>query len=357
MKSTIRVLAWPKDKNKLSNPYNFILYGAMSSNVIVDEFHHRSMRVSGQNIFHLHWPDLLLRDKRWWRAVYRFSRLLRAIKKFKQQGGKVVWTVHNLQPHSLRFPQLAEYFMEKFIKNVDGFLFLSQYSRDCFLEKYPQFESTPWAVTPHVHYQAYYGVADLFDDSKKSMTSNDTSDENSKKYTKPTILMFGKIRDHKGLDALVEAKSQLPEGSCQLSIVGDLGKYQLDQDILKYIDRDANITTTFEYIHDRDIPKYFSKSSAVILPYTDILNSGTAVLALSFNVPIIAPKIGSLISLRDEFGDDWVYLYDQPLNAEKLAASLEWLKQRRSGTINLASLKPAKIAEQTEDFYRILIDR
>src|SRR3546814_10110494 len=55
------------------------------------------------------------------------------------------------------------------------------------------------------------------------------------------------------------------------------------------------------------------EADAVVLPYRDIVNSGSALLALSRFRPVIAPRLGSLIELQGQVGEDWLWLYDGPL--------------------------------------------
>ncbi len=374
--STIKVLAWPKQKNCKNNPYNYILYTAMPDGVEVNEFHPRKMRVADEAIFHIHWPDMLLRSRRWWRIVWRFIRLQKAINKIQGHGGKVVWTVHNLKPHLMRFPSLCDLFMRRFISCVDGLIFLTENSRNDFLILYPEFEYICYRIIPHAHYRSYYPInascvnpfqtetfnrVDLSDTNVPASTDREDHGVKDKALSvtkgESLILMFGKIRAHKGLNDLLTAKKKLNLSELHLLIAGNPGDNGVDKLTAEALKQDPHCHTFFKHIDNDEVSGYFDVSDAVILPYTDILNSGTAILALSFGVPIIAPAIGSLISLNKSFGDDWVFLYDRPLRAETLERAMIWVRKKRNSLPDLSELEPEKVSSQTLAFYRDLLNQ
>ncbi|MDG6250545.1 hypothetical protein, partial [Methanocalculus sp.] len=64
-------------------------------------------------------------------------------------------------------------------------------------------------------------------------------------------------------------------------------------------------------------------ADVVILPYTDILSSGAALLALSFGKPIIAPAIGCIPQVLDNHGS---ILYD-PDQEEGMINAMKSIKK------------------------------
>jgi hypothetical protein len=67
-----------------------------------------------------------------------------------------------------------------------------------------------------------------------------------------------------------------------------------------------------------------------VLPYKEILNSGSAILALSFDRPILVPALGTLTELRNRVGVDWVRIYEGELTPEKIRDAIDWTKTRKS---------------------------
>src|SRR3546814_19371073 len=74
----------------------------------------------------------------------------------------------------------------------------------------------------------------------------------------------------------------------------------------------GNIHLQLEYLSDAEIERITDEADAVVLPYRDIVNSGSALLALSRFRPVIAPRLGSLLEFQGQVGEDWLWLYDGP---------------------------------------------
>jgi hypothetical protein len=64
-----------------------------------------------------------------------------------------------------------------------------------------------------------------------------------------------------------------------------------------------------------------------VLPYRDILNSGSALLALSLNRPVLVPRRGALAELQQQVGEAWVRCYDGDLTAETLVDAIAWARE------------------------------
>ena len=67
-----------------------------------------------------------------------------------------------------------------------------------------------------------------------------------------------------------------------------------------------------------------------MLPFSDIMHSGSAMLALSFNRPVLVPARGSLPELQMRVGSEWVRTYDGELTAAILKDAAAWAKSRKS---------------------------
>jgi beta-1,4-mannosyltransferase len=65
----------------------------------------------------------------------------------------------------------------------------------------------------------------------------------------------------------------------------------------------------------------------VVLPYREILNSGSAILALSFARPVLVPAQGAMTELQRDMGREWVRTYPGELRPRTLADALHWARQ------------------------------
>ena len=343
------VRAWPKCRNRDENPYNFLVYRDINSSIQVEEFDHRSFNVKGADILHVHWPDRLLDDKRKWRLVWRFNRFLNAIKKLHKQGGKLVWTVHNLRSREIQFPELADKYLKSFIGKVDGLIFLTEKSKEVFFNVQSPNYSVQTRVVPHPHYRDIY----------ESIPKEFARQQSDIPLDNCVVGFFGKIRNNKGLETLVssfEAANITPH--TKLMIAGSPDKRGLSETLSSYLKNNKGTIAKIGHINESEVAKVICACDVLIFPYQDILNSGSAMLALSLGRPIIAPNIGSFPELKDKVGSEWVYLYDQPLDTDKLLNSLSWLKNRskNNNEPNLDFAEPVKIAALTESFYRQILN-
>jgi glycosyltransferase involved in cell wall biosynthesis len=107
-----------------------------------------------------------------------------------------------------------------------------------------------------------------------------------------TLLFFGSIEKRKGLEYLIEAVNTLSIKSPKIRLIiagkGDMSNYV-------GLMRNAEI---FE-IHNRFIPDdevgiLFRRASMVVLPYTEITQSGIVSIAYAFKKPVVATAVGDI---------------------------------------------------------------
>ena len=66
-----------------------------------------------------------------------------------------------------------------------------------------------------------------------------------------------------------------------------------------------------------------SAAELVVLPYRQMHNSGTLLLALSLARPVLAPWSESNAAIAEEVGPGWVFLYKSDFDAELLTGALD----------------------------------
>ena len=95
-------------------------------------------------------------------------------------------------------------------------------------------------------------------------------------------------------------------------------------------------------------------ADVVVLPYRAIQNSGSAVLALSADRPVVVPALGAMRELQVVAGSDWVRCFDGDFDDRELQASLEWAGRQRAEVAPIERLAWDGIARDTVAFYRRL---
>ena len=121
------------------------------------------------------------------------------------------------------------------------------------------------------------------------------------------LLFFGRIGPYKGLEYLVDAFEKLvsEDETYRLVIAGKAkgGAEDYLASIRARIQRDfpaGSVIEKIAFIPDEDTEVYFKAADALILPYTEVFQSGVLFLGYSFGVPVIATDIGSMSDGIDE---------------------------------------------------------
>jgi glycosyltransferase involved in cell wall biosynthesis len=138
----------------------------------------------------------------------------------------------------------------------------------------------------------------------------------------PVLLFFGLVRAYKGLrhllDAMPAVRGSLP--SVRLLIVGEFWqdkKVYLDQ--IERLGVAQNVVLIDRYVPNEEVPLYFSAADAVVLPYTDVTQSGVVQLAFGFSVPVITTPVGGL---PEVVADGINGMLAEPANPSSLAQTI-----------------------------------
>lgn len=341
----MKIIAWPAFKTKYKNPYNWLLYSQMlEQGVTVEEFTFHKLLHQQYDIFHLHWPtETILRHPNFFIALLRAVMLLLAIKWAKLRGTKIIWTIHDEYPHSLLHPQLANWFQGKFLKQVDGCISHSQISKDLAHKAFPCLQHIPHQVILHGHYRQGYPNNISREAAKLNLDiPNDCH----------LLLFLGYIDYYKNIPHLVRVFRDLDPINWFLLIAGKLEVPELSKQISNLVANDSKVKLHFSFVPDEKLQIYFQAADLVVLPFQEILNSGSALLALSFDSPILVPDKGSMPELQAQVGADWVKLYSGELTTESLATALNWaISTERSPQANLASLEWSGLAKTTIQYF------
>jgi D-inositol-3-phosphate glycosyltransferase len=160
-----------------------------------------------------------------------------------------------------------------------------------------------------------------------------------------TLLFFGNIAPYKGLEYLVAAFAELHKGEALVSatmletpssvlrppsseyrlIIAGRPKSCEDywrriQQLISSSGMGGRILQRIEYVPDEQTEIYFKAADALVLPYTEIFQSGVLFLGYSFGLPVIASDVGSL---KDEIIEGRTGFVFRPQDATDLANTIE----------------------------------
>jgi len=344
----MRILALPAFKNRRENPYNASLYSALRAlpGVTVAEFSNRRVLLERWDIFHIHWPDAALhRSSALSAALYSLLLIVRVLWA-RLLGAKIVWTVHNLRSHHIAYPWVEKWLWRCFVPLVDSCIHLSQAGREMALRCFPALVSRPHAVVPHGHYRGCY--PNEFDRKQSRLLLGIRT-------IGPVIAFVGQIKAYKNVAGLIRAFLQAAHPRAVLLIAGRPGDAAIEAELRAAAQDHPRIHCHFGLIPDDRMHLYLNASDLTVFPYREILNSGSAILALSFNRPALVPARGAMAELRQLAGAEWVYTYEGELTGAILSSAID-RAANAAGECDLAGLSWQAVAAGTFAAYRAVTE-
>jgi glycosyltransferase involved in cell wall biosynthesis len=232
------------------------------------------------------------------------------------RGGKVIWTVHNLQSHLQQHPAIERYFWKIFTALLSGYIALTETGAKRARHRYPALRTKRGFIIPHGNIRdAYPGVEISREEARLRLGIS---------LSARVMGFFGSVERYKGITELVEAFSALDDNCAVLCVAGKCYMSLQERAHIEHIAaRDSRVRLLLEYIPDADAASYIRASDLVVLPFQEILNSGSAVLALSLDRPVLVSARGAMPDLQQFAGAEWVRLYSGKLTSGTLQQHLD----------------------------------
>lgn len=346
----MRVLASPAFSNRGANPYNWLLYVHMAElDLEVHEYSRSRLLTGSYDVWHIHWPEAPLNHSNPFVALRKLVRLLVMMEVARRRGTKIVWTVHNLAAHENQHPRIAPWFWKGFIGRLDGYISLSAAGQRLALERFPQLTHLPGFIVPLGHFRDCYPDGMSAAAARTSLGLEPDA----------TVLSFvGQVRRYKGVADLCEAFRTLPDEQARLVIAGVPRPPNLEDELRRAALRDRRVQLHLGFVPDGNVQLFLKAADLVVLPFRSVLNSASALLALSFDRPVLLPETGALSELQDRVGTDWVLTYRGGITTGILAEAIAWAKATpRPARAPLDSFDWPMLSRQTADVYLALLNR
>ena len=296
------------------------------------------------DILHVHWPEQIF-----WkgggptRLVYRTLSTLRALSQLKRQGVRIVWMVHNLDPHELGGirKRLWPLIKRRLARLADGFVTLSPSTLPLVRAAIPELANKPGVAGWHPAYPPHSPLP------PPAMCRNEMGlAEQAELYA-----FLGMVRPYKGVEELIAAFIADPDPRRRLLIAGHCDAPAFAERIHASAAADPRIDIRLDKLDDRQFAMLTAAADIVVLPFRDYLHSGSMIHALSHARPVLTPSAPFADALAREVGREWVTTYSGPLTAEALATA-----ERPNGAPELANLTFGALASATHDLY-LRLDR
>lgn len=308
------------------NPYTVQTVESLPPEATVRYFSWRRALLGRYDVFHVHWPEGLFREGSGLRLVLQYLLAAGLLVRLWATRTPVVRVRHNPSPHE------PGPLLERWGLHLVDRLTASQIDIAGLAE--PGGAATHTVL--HGHYRDWFA-----------------------RYRVPAplpgrLLFFGIIRPYKGVPALLDAFGSWAEPGVSLRIAGMPWSPAARAELQGRAARDPRVSTRLDWVGDDVLATEIGHAELVVLPYEEMGNSGSALLALSLDRPVLVPRSPSTSALAAEVGAGWVTLYDGPLTPGHLDSSLHGLRAGRHGMSPRPDLSRREWPALGEQLYRVL---
>src|SRR5207249_9327118 len=137
------------------------------------------------------------------------------------------------------------------------------------------------------------------------------------------MLLFGNIRPYKGIDRFLQSIGELYRRTTprpvRALVAGPAFNSDETSQFMLRAKSTPGVSVVASVVHPSHLQVLFRAADLVVLPYTDFLNSGVLMLALTFGTPVLVAENGVT---RDAVSSGLVRLFAQGSD-EALAEELE----------------------------------
>lgn len=253
------------------------------------------------DVVHIHWTTPIVQHSdSETEALSRVSALEREIQSLQGRGGYALWTVHNRLPHERRHEGAEKMLMRMLASNADLIHTMAAATAK-ILSDIVALDSNRVLRLPHPSY------AGVYPDPLDRLSARESFSLTQADFA---VLFVGQMRPYKGLDDLLNAATGQPIAAGRrlvLMLAGDAFP-EVAAHIEALLPAQVRSIVTYRALPEHELSRWYRAADLVVLPYREVLNSGSLHLAATFGTPSVLP---GLMHLRDEFGSEpWVQFFD-----------------------------------------------
>jgi beta-1,4-mannosyltransferase len=282
-----------------TNPYLVQLAQGLRElpDVTVLNFSWRVALLGKYDVFHVHWPEILVSGHTPLKQLLRQLFTVVLLFRLTLTSTPIVRTIHNIElPEDISARE--KFLLRLFDRRTTLYIRLNSET--------PPPAGRPYVTIPHGHYRSWFSGCPQAEPVPGQ------------------IGYVGLIRRYKGVEDLISAfratADKHPELSLRLG--GNPSMPQLGETIVALSEGDERISLELKYLSDPELVDIVSSSELVVLPYRFMHNSGGALAALSLDRPVLVPANDVNRALMNEVGPGWVFQYAGTLTPEKIVETL-----------------------------------
>ena len=293
------------------------------------------------DVYIIHWPDAIFWGKTSLKQLrFRIARILKNLALLKAHCTRILWFVHNLQPHDLsRERQRAwNVYARGLSRLVDGWLTLSPSTGALAISRYPALARKRHSFIWHPPYVDEYGGS-----RAQAREELGLSDE---------AMVFGhagQLRPYKNLGSLAAQFEEISPDGALLLLTG-IAKDGTERELNALVGKVRGLDYREGRLLASEFDRALTAMDVFVAPYGRFLHSGALVHALSRGCVVVAPRAPFTEDLVREFGQKWVVLYDGEFDATVLSRAALAARRQDGQSPDLTVLDPAQNIDRLRAF-------
>lgn len=247
-------------------------------------------RMGRRTALHIHWTSPVLEgadDTAG--AEARAEEFLAMLDRLAADGVRIAWTVHNVLPHDCPQPEVESRLRQSLADRADVIHTMNPDTLEAVSGRY----SLPPEKVIQVRHPSYRGAYPDFPNRGEARRLMGFRPRDL------VVAFVGSIKPYKGLFDLAAALREVEEDDPYVAAVV-AGSFQMeDASVLEALGRVPRLDLIPRRTSLGEVTTIMHAADVVALPYVASLNSGAALLAATFGLPIVAPRIGPFIEMID----------------------------------------------------------
>jgi glycosyltransferase involved in cell wall biosynthesis len=250
---------------------------------------------------HLQFPERYATDAGAGRAALRVLKLVLLLLAARALRARVITTMHNARSHESPRPLLEAVVWSAVARATTDVHLLSSAGASEVLAQHPALRTARQHVIPQGNYRPVLGELEDRAAARQRLGFTGAS---------RVFLLYGRLRPYKGADELLDAFGGVSDTGARLVLAGEIPDADYAAQLRAAAAADPRVRLIPGHVGERELQTLIRASDAVLLPYRKILNSGSALLALSAGRRVVLPQTPTFEQLAAAVGDGWVALLD-----------------------------------------------
>jgi GT2 family glycosyltransferase/glycosyltransferase involved in cell wall biosynthesis len=296
---------------RINNPYQQAVYCAFDGCDVAPGTLQDCLALAEQRrgsvqpvIFHLHWTNPIFAgaaDEAG--AARHVDAFLEDARRFRDLGGRLFWTIHNVVSHESKYRD-QELRLARELCALCERIHVHHEDTAAIAGEYFSVPKDKLLEAVHGSYLGLLpdGVAKVEARERLGLPAAAT-----------VFVKFGQLRAYKGLEDLLEAFGRIQQAHPDAWLVIAGKPLQIDvQRLQERVGQVRNVILRPSFVPDEEVQYYLRAADVAVLPYRNVLTSGSALLAFSYDLPVIAPRLGLLARCVDHGHNGLLYEAEAP---------------------------------------------